>query len=130
MCNSLFPVRAAAFAIQLAQIPDVVKAYNDDRSRIALGDVNDGRTRMVLSSPRLCSAVCKHFKLKYFRARLAFSGERSFGINIPYLEVYTEEGKLISSTLVSDLEDELSDVVCMEIQDVLLKSKGIDVNTY
>ena len=131
MCNNLFPVRAAAFANELAKIPDVIKKYNDGRTRTVLGDADDGLTRMVLSSPRLCNAVRKHYKLKDFRARLAFTeGGRGFGINIPFIEVYTCEGELIKSTRVSDLEDELADVVCMEIQDVLLISKGIDINTY
>lgn len=131
MCNSLFPVRAAAFAIELTKIPKVVKAYNDDRTRTVLGNPDDGRTRMVLSSPRLVAALRKHYQMHDFRARLAFAGEpEGFGINIPSLEVYSIEGELIKSTLVSDLEDELADVVCMEIQDVLLISRGLHINTY
>ena len=131
MCNSLFPVRAASFAIQLAQIPDVVKAYNHDCRCIKLGDDEDGLTRMGLSSPGLCQAVRKHYELKDFRARLAFTeGRGRFGINIPLLEIYSVEGELIKATPVNELSIELADAVCIEIQHVLLKSKGIDVNMY
>lgn len=130
MCNSLFPIRAASFAIQLSLIPEVVEAYNKDCSRMVLG-ADDGLSRMVLSSPGFGNAVRKHYDMKDFRARLAFTeGRGRFGISIPLLEMYSVEGTLIKATPVSDLPTELSDAICIEIQHVLLKSKGIDVNMY
>jgi hypothetical protein len=128
MCNSLFPVRAAAFAHHLSRIPEVVKAYNDGRTRTVLGR-DDGRSRLVLSSPPLCTAIHKHYQMKDFRARLAFTGYGN-GLNVPELEVYTVEGDLVRATPVSELETELCDAVHIELQHVLLISKGIDINMY
>jgi len=130
MCNSLFPIRAASFAIQLSLIPEAVEAYNKECRAIKLGP-DDDMMRMVLSSPGIANAIRKHYDMKDFRARLAFTtGPGRFGINIPQLELYDGEGKFVRSAAVSDLETELSDAVCIEIQHVLLKSKGIDVNMY
>lgn len=131
MCNSLFPVRAVAFAIQLAKIPQTVEKYNAECSHVKLGDDTDGSTRMVLSSPRFCGAVRKHYKLENFRARLAFTDAcNSTGMSIPFLELYAADGTFIRAVSVSELNDELSDAVCIEIQHVLLVSKGTHVNMY
>lgn len=129
--SSLFPVRAMAFAIQLSQIPEVVSKYTAQRTNKVLGDPEDGLTRMVLSSPALMNVFCKTHGVRDCRIRLAFTGESGYcRMNIPTVEVYSCDGDLISSTQVSDLDDLHAAVVCIEVQHVLLISKGIDLNMY
>ena len=124
----IFYVKALGIANALRTVKDRIPGHNQDCRGMQVGP-DDGKIRMVLSSPEVSVEIRRKFQVRDFRARLAFpEGETSFLEGVPYFEVYDVAGQLLADPIaVPELEDALANAVQVELFHFLLKTKGIDI---
>ena len=128
MSGHIFPVKAMAFVVALRALNEAIEAHNQDCRGTAVGP-NDGKTRMVLSSPEVTTEIQRKFNVRGARTRLAFASVvPSFGLDKAYLEVYDPNGKPLTEAVeIPHLEDALANAVQVELLRFLLKSRGVDI---
>lgn len=118
----------------LRKILGKIEKYNRERTHTAVGDPEDGRTRLVLSSPDVCREVKKQFNLPDFRVRFSFAtvfDEYPAPMVYPQLEVYNVDGTPVCEPIhAHDLSLDMSRVVELELMYMLLQAKGIEINRY
>lgn len=125
--SNLFPIKAYSLANSLRERREELQAYNHECRAMAVGE-EDGRMRMVLSTPEVMREVRQTFEIKDCRVRFAFDETNHFRPDMPCLEIYNVEGQLIVEPMdVSKLSDALSNAVQVELFYFLLKTKGLNV---
>jgi len=126
--------KTLVIAEHLRKIPGKIEKYNRERTSTAVGDAEDGRTRLVLSSPDVSREIRKQFNLQDFRARFSFATvfeEYPAPMVYPQLEVYNVDGTPVGEPIhAHDLSLDMSRVIELEIMYMLLQTKGIDINRY